>query len=200
MLEYGKHYHIYNRGNNRQDLFLERRNYEYFLSLYKKYIDPLTETFAYCLLKNHFHLMVKIKNIEELNKTSQVSETCEVFDPLLPSRQFSHCFNAYTKSINKAYDRTGSLFQDRFHRIEIHDDIYFARLIHYIHFNPQKHGLTADFKTYPHSSYSTLISDVPTSLSRIKVLQWFGGKDEFIQFHKNVAAEKEIFTVIGIDE
>lgn len=50
----GHYYHIYNRGNNGEDIFLEARNYDYFLNLYQKYISPIAETFAYCLLKNHF--------------------------------------------------------------------------------------------------------------------------------------------------
>lgn len=200
MLEYSKYYHIYNRGNNREDLFYEDGNYDYFLSLYNHHIAPVAETFAYCLMKNHFHLLVKIKTLEEQKLTSQVSETCEVFKPLHPSRQFSNFFNAYAKAINKKYNRTGSLFQDRFHRIELTSDLYFARLVHYIHFNPQKHGFTDDYTTYPYSSYPLLLLDKSTTLNRTIVLSWFGGKEDFIQFHRNVAAEKEILNLIGEDE
>ena len=77
------YYHIYNRGNNSENLFLEKRNYPYFLSLYQKHIAPVTDTFAYCLLRNHFHVAGRIKTEEEyleyLKQTSQVSETCEVY-------------------------------------------------------------------------------------------------------------------------
>ena len=68
------YYHIYNRGNNRENLFVEERNYPYFLRLYAKHIEPIADTYAYCLLKNHFHLCVKIKTEEEF-KTSWVSGT-----------------------------------------------------------------------------------------------------------------------------
>ncbi len=57
----GEYYHIYNRGNNREDIFLEDKNYFYFLDLFKKYISPLADLYAYCLMKNHFHLLIKIK-------------------------------------------------------------------------------------------------------------------------------------------
>jgi hypothetical protein len=53
---------IYNRGNNGENLFREQRNYPYFLKLYAKHIEPIAETYAYCLLRNHFHLLVKIKD------------------------------------------------------------------------------------------------------------------------------------------
>ncbi|SHF10529.1 hypothetical protein SAMN05444274_103508 [Mariniphaga anaerophila] len=57
----GKYYHIYNRGNNRRDLFLEPVHYEHFLALYDKYISPVAETFAWVLMPNHFHLVVRLK-------------------------------------------------------------------------------------------------------------------------------------------
>lgn len=65
-LEYGKSYHIYNRGNNRENLFVEERNYRYFLGLYTKHIRPVADTFAYCLLRNHFHVAVRIKAASEI--------------------------------------------------------------------------------------------------------------------------------------
>ncbi len=55
-LKPGVYYHIFNRGTNRENVFIEERNYRYFLQLYLKYIEAVAETFAFCLLKNHFHL------------------------------------------------------------------------------------------------------------------------------------------------
>jgi len=72
-LQSGVYYHIYNRGNNRENLFLEEKNYPYFLFLYEKHIEPVADTYAYCLMRNHFHLLVRIK------ETSQVLGTCEVY-------------------------------------------------------------------------------------------------------------------------
>ncbi len=64
-LQPGGYYHIYNRGNNREDLFREERNYRYFLQLYVYHVYPIADTFAYCLMRNHFHLLVRIKTVEE---------------------------------------------------------------------------------------------------------------------------------------
>jgi REP element-mobilizing transposase RayT len=58
----GRYYHVLNRGNNRENLFIEERNYAYFLQLYGKYISPIADTFAYCLLRNHFHLLIRVKD------------------------------------------------------------------------------------------------------------------------------------------
>ncbi len=160
-LQPGETYHIYNRGNNKEKLFLEERNYVYFLGKYHKYIDPVAVTYAYCLMSNHFHLLVKIAE----NKSQD-------FDP---TQHFSNLFNSYAKSINKAYRRTGALFQRPFNRIEVRDTAYCMKLVCYIHLNPEKHGFAKDARKYRYSSYSELMSSDPTSLARNEVMGWFGG-------------------------
>jgi hypothetical protein len=65
-IEHGKYYHIYNRGINGENLFREKANYLYFLKLYDKYIEHVAETFAWCLMPNHFHLLVRIKDESEI--------------------------------------------------------------------------------------------------------------------------------------
>jgi REP element-mobilizing transposase RayT len=91
---HGNYYHIYNRGNNGIDIFLETENYYHFLRLYAKYIEPIAETFAWCLLKNHFHVLVRIKEKEEIDTTELSYSTVENPKIIDPSRQFSHFFNA----------------------------------------------------------------------------------------------------------
>ena len=83
-LSHDCYYHIYNRGNNRETLFKEERNYRDFLKLYAKHIEPIADTFAYCLLPNHFHLLVRIKGEEEISaaQTLKVSETFRVLKPV----------------------------------------------------------------------------------------------------------------------
>ncbi len=183
-LEQGKYYHIYHRGNNRENIFIEERNYHHFINLYTKYIVPIADTYAYCLMKNHFHILVRIK------KTCEVSETSQV---LLsnPSRQLSNLFNSYAKGFNKAYKRTGSLFEGRFGRIPVESERYFTHLILYIHYNPQKHGFTEDFRTYPYSSYRAVSLQKITRLTTGKVLDWFGGQDSFNRCHNTYTEDKK---------
>jgi len=199
LLDYGKYYHIYNRGNDGENIFVEARNYPYFLRLYAKYVEPVAETFAYCLLRNHFHMLVRIRTVEEQRQTSKVLKTFEVFTPLDPTRQFGNLFNSYAKAINKAYGRTGSLFETSFGRIEVTSERYFTTLVHYIHFNPQKHGFVADFRDYAYSSYPSLLSHKPTRLNRDQVLDWFNGRDRFIAFHEATADERPISALIRED-
>ncbi|MBI4674191.1 MAG: transposase [Chloroflexi bacterium] len=200
-LQLGHYYHIYNRGNNREDLFREERNYPYFLKLYAHHVLPVADTFAYCLMRNHFHLLVRIK--ESVSQTSQVSETCEVCDgkPKVPkpSQSFSNLFNAYTKAINKAYGRTGSLFEERFGRIEVTSERYFVNLIFYIHFNPQKHGFVEDFREWQWSSYHALLTNGRTQLERDEVLGWFGSAANLASFHQGMVDERAIAPLIDQD-
>jgi len=200
-LQYGQYYHIYNRGNNQENLFFEERNYRHFLKLYAKYIEPIADTYAYCLLRNHFHLLLRIKTVEEQEtlETLRVSETLKVFKPKNPSQQFGNLFNAYAKAINKAYNRTGSLFQNPFGRVEVTSDVYFIWLVTYIHQNPQKHGLVDDFRTWPFSSYHALLSTKPTRLKRDDVLMWFDGKEAFETSHQQEIAEHQVAPLMPED-
>lgn len=100
-----------------------------------------------------------------------------------PSQAFSNLFNAYTKSFNIAYDRTGALFERPFRRIEVHTPAYFHKLVIYIHQNPQQHGFVDDFRDWKYSSYRALVSDKETRLSRSKLLKQFDGVAGFLELH-----------------
>ena len=154
----GNYYHIYNRGNNGIDVFFEAGNYEYFLKLYQQYIYPIAETFAWCLMKNHFHV-------------------------LDASKQFGHLFNAYTQAINKRFARTGSLFERPFERKRVTSEKYLKNLILYIHNNPVHHGFTKRCEDYPWSSYGPIISDKRTKLMRNDVIEFYGNKSNFLDYH-----------------
>lgn len=123
------------------------------------------------------------------HQTAEVFETSAV---LKPNLQFGHLLNSYAKAINKAYQRTGSLFQSRFGRIRVDSDRYFMHLITYIHQNPYKHGFIDDFRTYPFSSYRAIRYQKASRVNAGDVLDWFGGLDTFKQCHQASADETEI--------
>lgn len=182
-LLFDTYYHIYNRGINRENIFIEERNYDYFLQLYEKHIEPVVDTFGYCLLRNHFHLLVRVKSKDEIQSQIQSLRVSEILRDSYASKKFSDFFNAYAKAINKAYDRTGSLFQHPFRRVPIATDRQFWNVIAYIHQNPQKHGFVEDFRDWKYSSYGIMIADTPTHMQRQVVLDWFGGKEEYLRLH-----------------
>ncbi|MDI1306844.1 MAG: hypothetical protein PSX42_18605 [bacterium] len=193
---HGNYYHIYNRGNNGIDIFLETENYYHFLRLYAKYIEPIAETFAWCLLKNHFHVLVRIKEKEEINTVELSYSTVENPKIIDPSRQFSHFLNAYTQAINKRHNRTGSLFETTFERKLVSSEIYFQQLIFYIHNNPVHHGFVEKMSLYPWSSYETIISNKPTRLKRNDVIALYGDAENFIYYHNQKQDLNEINSLI----
>ncbi len=174
------YYHIFNRGNNKCDLFIEQENYDYFLKLLVKYILPIADVYSYALLKNHFHLLVKIKNID---------------DEKLISKSFSNLFNAYAKAINKKYNRTGSLFQYKFKRVKIDSDEYLKEVITYINLNPIYHQFTKEIQQYKYCSYNALICDKETLLNRKEVMELFDDKTNFIYHlkHKKLIFNEKLF-------
>ncbi|WP_229313024.1 hypothetical protein [Larkinella terrae] len=103
------------------------------------------------------------------------------------SKQFSNFFNAYSKAYNKRFERKGALFLNQFKRKEVTDDRYYTRLIYYIHQNPVKHGFSRKISSWPYSSFRLLISEKTTLLCRNEVLDWFGGREIFIDFHERAA-------------
>jgi putative transposase len=185
LLRPGGVYHIYNRGNNRENLFVRERNYHYFLRLYRKYAGPVLRTYTFCLLPNHFHLLVRVQ-----------PHPGKPDAPKDPTRQLSNLFNAYAKAMNKAYGRTGSLFQKRFGRIEVGDRHYFRVLVRYIHRNPEMHGLVADFREYPYSSYAEFLSDLPSLVDRQPVLDAFGGLHRFVAAHESPLAPSDTCALV----
>ncbi|HLP50526.1 MAG TPA: hypothetical protein VK154_06545 [Chitinophagales bacterium] len=187
-IEKGNTYHIYNRGINGEDIFKEKRNYSHFLNRWQDFIAPVTDTYAYCLLKNHFHFLLRVKN-EDVVFVDEVTSKSKILDP---TQQFSNFFNSYAQSINKAGNRTGSLFEHPYRRIKVDNEAYFARLVTYIHYNPQKHGFVDDYKQYPYSSYASHLSSKPTKLNRREVIDWFGNENKFVEFHSSYRDFKDL--------
>jgi len=175
----GAYFHIYNRGVNGEDIFKEPRNYYYFLQQYIFYCADVFETFAYALLKNHFHMLVYVKANVQVSK-----QNGEGMIQLNASKQLSHFFNSYAQAINKSNNRTGPLFESPFERILVEDDNYLRALVCYCHMNPQKHEFVKDFKDWEFSSYHTILSNNNNFLTSQKVLDWFGGVSGFEKAHE----------------
>ncbi len=196
-------FHIYNRGNNRENIFTCHQNYIYFLKKYDFYLSGFLDTYAFCLLPNHFHLLVKVKdpcewegivggkgdfadtdfpsfkNLEGLTLKTQPQRSPEK----VISRQFRLFFMSYSKSINKQDGRIGSLFQKNFKRKQVDNNAYLQKVIHYIHANPELHSICKDYKDYPYSSFGRIVTEKPSKLQKEKVLEMFGGKEKYQQFH-----------------
>jgi len=187
-----KQYHIYNRGNNKENIFCETQNYTYFLKLMSKYLLPIATIYSYCLLPNHFHIILRIKDNKDLPEKTQIGKT-KIHQP------FSNMFNAYTKAFNKKYHRQGSLFQEHLKRIEITNESYLRNLIIYVNTNSNHHNI-ADFKDYPFSSYQALISNKETQISRNSVIELFDEVENLKYLLNNKIININLINELLIDE
>jgi putative transposase len=201
-MELETYYHSYNHANGEENLFRSNENYYFFLKQWAKYIEPVADTYCYCLMPNHFHFLVKtktedelfdfVKNKETISKPTSQTTTLQGFKTLgelmssrILSLQFSHLFNSYTQAFNKMYDRRGSLFMPNFKKKEITSDAYLTAVITYIHRNPIHHGFVNSIDDWSFSSYHAFLSANKTKLKREAVLEWYGNQHGFKSAHKS---------------
>ncbi len=110
-------YHIYNQGNNKQQIFFTRDNYVFFLQKLQKHLTPVCSILAWCLMPNHFHLMVKVFNLScstyspgDYNQDAH-SHPVSKKDIHPVSKNIATILRSYTRAINKQENRSGSLFR-----------------------------------------------------------------------------------------
>ncbi len=199
-LQYGKVYHIYNRGVNRMNIFHTRKNRDFFMKLYFQRIGPMVDTYAWCLMDNHFHLMVRIKTLKEIFSELSTSIAPDKLQSFNPSRQFANFFIAYARSYNHQENRKGALFERPFNRKEVNSLDYFRQLVVYIHRNPIKGGKVTHLKEYEWSSYGSFFSVNPSGLSKDLVLSWFDSTINFKNCHRKEQDISEIENILFDDE
>ncbi len=165
------YYHIYNRGVAKQAIFLDDADYKKFLSLAKRYqhiqSKPQNEKEncvlieCYCLMPNHFHLLIQQRSPDGVKKF------------------FQHFLTAYSKYFNYKYKRVGPLFQGRTQAKAIQDNAHFRTIVRYILRNPMK--ITRNIKHYPYSNFRYLL--LTRYYQHSAVSKAFLDKKYFIQFN-----------------
>lgn len=188
-IEHG-HYHIYNRGVDKRDIFLDDQDYKTFLALLKSYLAPVpppdqtspfktirpyqlkhresmnltseAKLLAYCLMPNHFHLLIKQDTPHAITKLIRRVAT------------------SYVTYFNQKYDRAGTLFQGTYRAVTIQDEPYLLHLSRYIHLNPVKTTKIGPISTsespasYPYSSYHWYLAPTPPNwLDTSLILSYF---------------------------
>lgn len=182
-------YHVFNRANGNENLFRQEKNYNFFLGKFGHHISPVADTYAYCLLPNHFHFLIRTKSETDVEKTFGKFQTFQKLEERI-SKQFSNLFSSYTQSYNKVYERKGSLFVPNFKKKEISNNRYLMNVISYIHNNPVHHGFVKNIYDWPNSSVHAFFSAGRTALKREEVLQWFGSVDLFAKSHKEFISKE----------
>ena len=182
-LEPDFYYHIYNRGINGGQIFFNDNNCSYFLKLLKEKASLVADFYCYCILSNHFHILVKIKSEEKIREN--FAEKNEIEISKIISQQFSNAFNSYTQAINKHFGRTGKLFELPFRRKLITSEEYLIKAILYIHNNPKKHFITNEIFDYSNSSLPIIVLNDSNFIKSKEVIELFGDMENLKIVHQN---------------
>lgn len=153
--EVGHYYHLFNRGNNRGRIFFDENDYAFFLRRVSRYLSPVVDVVAYCLMPTHYHILIRVRPVERSTPEDggqgeglQKSEAHESVSGAVQRLTIS-----YTRCINKNYRRVGALFQGHYRFKLIDDRGYLQYLSRYIHRNPVEAGLVSRCADWPWSSY-----------------------------------------------
>lgn len=186
-----QYYHLYNRGVEKRTIFLDEQDYTVFLGLLKKYLsgeyirktnrhkfDNLAgqvDLLAYCLMPNHFHLLLYQKTDGAITKLMR------------------RVMTGYVMYFNERYKRVGTLFQSRYKASHINADDYLHHVSRYIHMNPE------DYEKWPYSSLPYYLGKkkMPSWLKTKRVLALFdNNSSEYSQFIKDYDSSKHELSVL----
>jgi len=198
----GHLYHIFNQGNNRGKIFFKKENYIFFLKKIETHILPYADVLAYCLMPNHFHLLVHVHNVEINLNTHLMTQSHLMSMPVIQKKQtmvesIAIMLRSYTRAINKQENRSGSLFRPhtKSECLTKSDNIspsfiktsngaiinipdpekeYPKVCFNYIHNNPVKAGLVNDPGDWKFSSYQGYYGSGDVTLINIARAKEFG--------------------------
>lgn len=213
-LRQGCFYHVFNCGINGEIIFREPNDYARFHNSIYKYLIPVTDIYAWCLMSNHFHLLFQVKenityrfskdsskadisqkgedvSFEDVKwltidlSASSASDSINKKKKPNPSRHMAHMLSSHTRYINRKYGRHGNLFERPTKRIEISNSQYLRNILVYIHNNPVHHGFCKHPFEYPWSSYHEYINNDPLICKKGTMLKWFTNTESFIHLHED---------------
>jgi putative transposase len=170
-------YHVFNRGNRRSPIFLETADFERFIDLLRELHGRFGwPFFAYCLMTNHFHLVVETPEGDVSTGLHRASFL-------------------YAQYFNRKYDLDGHVFQGRFKTVVIRSDVQLLAAIRYVVTNPVRAGLTTKSEQWRWSSYRATVGirRPPAFLAVDRVLRFFGREriEQQERFATFVAEEDE---------
>ncbi len=179
-----EYFHVYNRGVNRDPIFLEGRNYTYFLKKLWRYLPSSgLELLAYCLMPNHFHFLVRQERPYALSVV--VGNLC----------------NGYAKGMNRALKRSGHLFESKYKLKLVDETRYLSYLTGYIHLNPVRAGLVRLPEEWDYSSCQDYLGMRPDSqVNSTIVLESFRDRKDYFEFMCGPASVPKELEVYLFDE
>jgi len=180
-------YHVYNWGINHCEIFRTDENKWFFLSKLKIYLTPVCDIYAYCLMPDHFHLIIKVKPSDKIANFISKGNNIKNQNGLhsidkIVSKQFAKLLSSYTQAFNKAEKRHGALLESPFRRSNIGSKVQLINLIVAIHKNPV--GIKDNFEYFTYSSYRDIFSHYPGIVDSSLVIDVFGNMRNFVAAHQ----------------
>ncbi len=172
-LKAGRVYRIYQRGNNGEELFLDKENSSFLKKLIARHLFPVANLLAYGFGSNDFCVIVQIKPENELPEKYRL----KLYQPI------SNLFNSYAKAINKKYGRRGRLFQVRFKRRQIYSKQHLLKTIAHLHI---RFAGDLPFDVFEESSFVEICNGKSALINSEEILGLYGGVDEFFRVHREL--------------
>ncbi len=209
-MEFNTIYHVFNHANGRENLFTGNHSYNLFLEKVEEYLLPVAEVYAYCLMPNHFHVLLRIRSEKEvadalvlwgdLKAVKRAKQARPKPKPnkniMTPkafvSKSFSNCFNAYSRIYNLSNSRYGSMFIKNFKRKPVEDHAYFARVLFYIHHNPVKDKFTDKMEKWYWSSFNAYFRNRKSFISKGYPIKFFGNRKQLLEYHELLSKANRI--------
>ena len=185
--EFEQIYHLYTRVSGNENVFRNDKNYTFFLGKVEKYLLPVLEIHAYCLVPQRFSFLISFRSQIEIfeNLKLEAEDMSEDRIHKFLMQPVSNLLNSYSKAYNKMYGRKGALFIDYIKREKIDDVELLKNVFRKIHQIPTENFSNIVCEEWKYSSYRSYIDDQKFSkINRELMMQYFSGKDEFISFHQ----------------
>lgn len=199
-------YHIYGRGNNAEKIFPTEEKRALFLRKFIKYCSKYFHIYAFCVLPDHYHILLEVKEVDEAFKKNVLAEGNSVGRQFLNGEislnrflenQFMRFLNSYAQTFNRSESRKGSVFQKRFRRPWVKNEMKKLSLVPYINRNPIHHNWVDHFSDWDLSSYNPTLTEEPSILSLEKIKELYADvpnsnwKQEFLAHHAAFKADWE---------
>jgi putative transposase len=195
-----EYFHIYNKTVSGIKLFRDDIDSQTFLKRFESYLGGCLDVYAFVLMPNHFHFLVKVKSYENLviyAKSQVTSKSKKLIENNIDINvfiidQFKRWLSSYTITYKNKYNHSGSVFMKRFKRIKsnsLEKNIYWLT---YIHHNPIHHNYCTEYNQWKYSSFTSYLSEKFTRVKREEVLDsWFSSLFDFLQYHHSFTLEKK---------
>ena len=187
----GNFYHIYNKVVSEAILFQSDNDYTDFMIRYAKYLRGYFDTYAYCLIPNHFHFLVRVKNDVEsaidIEKTNAAKKYLQGEKPLnfVIENQTSRMFSGIALKHNHRNNRIGPLFKEGIKRVKLKTESRVIYQLCYIHHNPIHHNLSMTYKGWKYSSYHSYVDKKIGNNDIQEMIEMIGDIEVFHTIHNN---------------